>query len=378
MIAPLAKWIDRLFIQKSFMRMPSPDARTLRMEETIRFLKTPDFIPGESQPAQVEFNPARSERHFFFSTPRPSAFAENNVVHGRLYRCAGRWRERPVILLLHGGNIMRGRSRSLAYQFGYPLIARHCNRAGFNAATLEMPYNFQRHPRQPGALKAEDYLRMAEATAQAIAEIRALTGWLLEQGCPAVALWGVSMGGWLAGMTVCRDARLAAVVMTLPTVRSNAVLAEQIIQRSLREAWRPLLQVDEALDTTPFNLTSAQPAIPRENILLIGGIHDLLCPIKPIEELCQLWGQPDLWRLPHGHISFMSDRGLTGRVLRWLTPRLDARSSANPTSPNHALTPNRRPAGQTSSAKATEDRSNGSGSLAATVAADRAFPAAVA
>jgi hypothetical protein len=182
-------------------------------------------------------------------------------------------------------------------------------------------------------LQAEDYLRMAEATAQAIAEIRALTGWLLEQGCPAVALWGVSMGGWLAGMTVCRDARFAAVVMTLPTVRSNAAMAEQIMQRSLRKAWRPLLQADEALDATPFNLTSAQPAIPRENILLIGGIHDLTCPIKPIEELHQIWGQPDLWRLPHGHISFMSDRGLTGRVLRWLTPRLDSRSFTNKQTP---------------------------------------------
>jgi alpha-beta hydrolase superfamily lysophospholipase len=66
---------------------------------------------------------------------------------------------------------------------------------------------------------------MAEAVAQAIAEIRALTGWLLQEGCPAVALWGVSMGGWLAGLTVCRDARLSAVVMTVPTVRRNPTYA---------------------------------------------------------------------------------------------------------------------------------------------------------
>ncbi|HTG43005.1 MAG TPA: hypothetical protein VK633_00615 [Verrucomicrobiae bacterium] len=136
-----------------------------------------------------------------------------------------------MILLLHGGNLMRGRKSSIGYRFGYPLIARHCNQAGF-----------------------------------------------------------------------------------------NAVMAEQIMQRSLREAWRPLLQQDEALDTTPFNLTSAQPAITKDNVLLIGGIHDLICPIKPIEELWESWGgQPNLWRLPHCHISFMSEPGLTGRVLRWLS-----------------------------------------------------------
>jgi hypothetical protein len=42
------------------------------------------------------------------------------------------------------------------------------------------------------------------------------------------------------------------------------------------------------------------------------------------EELWQAWGRPDLWRLPHGHVSWMAMPGLTGRVLRWLAPRLDA------------------------------------------------------
>jgi len=34
------------------------------------------------------------------------------------------------------------------------------------------------------------------------------------------------------------------------------------------------------------------------------------------------WGKPEIWRLPHGHISWMGAPGLTGRVLRWLSPRL--------------------------------------------------------
>lgn len=164
---------------------------------------------------------------------------------------------------------------------------------------------------------------MAEAVAQAIAEIRALTGWLLQEGCPAVALWGVSMGAGLAGKTVCCDARLSAVVMTVPTVRSNPSYADRILIRSVREAWRTVGQAEAELDITPLNLTSLKPVIPKENILLIGGIHDLVCPMKPIEELWQLWGQPDLWRLPQGHISFMGQLDLTSRVLRWLSSRLN-------------------------------------------------------
>jgi len=304
--------------------MPPIDERTLQLDEAFQFLKDPNYIPAESQPARVEFNPDKSGLHFRFPTPRPGRFAENNVVYGRLYRCAESWQERPVIILLHGGNMMRGGNDDVGYRFRQPFTARCCNRVGFNAATLELPYHFQRYPRQPGALNNLDYLRLAEAAAQAVTEIRALTGWLLEKGCPTVALWGTSMGGRLAGMTVCRDARLVAAVMAVPGVHSNRSFAEQIIWRRAREAVQKLSVADEKLNMTSLNLTTIRPAIPKENILLIEAIYDLLTPKEPIEELWQAWEHPDIWRLPHGHISKSLVPGLTDRVLRWLAPRMDA------------------------------------------------------
>jgi hypothetical protein len=50
-------------------------------------------------------------------------------------------------------------------------------------------------------------------------------------------------------------------------------------------------------------------------------MHDLMVPIGP-EEIWQSWGQPEIWRLPHGHISTVLTPGLPGRILRWLAPRL--------------------------------------------------------
>jgi alpha-beta hydrolase superfamily lysophospholipase len=343
MIAPLAKYIDWWAIQFVTMLLPPANGRNPRLEEAVQFLKGPDFIPAENQsrPVGIEFNPDPAKAGYFrFPTPRPGDFAENNVVYGRLYRCAERWQERPVIVLLHGG------SDFINHQFRFPLIARRCNRAGLNAATLALPYHFQRHPRQLVALSRPDYLRMAEgpafpfpasrafssrnylrmaeAMAQAIAEIRALTGWLLGEGCPAVALWGFSLGGWLAGLAVCRDARLASVVLTAPGVLFDFPFGERVFRRSIREAWQGQRVALETLNLTSLNVTSAQPAIPKENILLIEGIHDLLVRKETVEELWQAWGRPDIWRLPHGHVSWMGAPGLTGRVLRWLAPRLDA------------------------------------------------------
>jgi hypothetical protein len=80
------------------------------------------------------------------------------------------------------------------------------------------------------------------------------------------------------------------------------------------------------MDTTRLNLILSTPVIPKENILLIEGIHDLFAEFaerQPIEDLWQKWEQPEIWRLPHGHISGLFVPGLTGRVLRWLAPRLD-------------------------------------------------------
>jgi pimeloyl-ACP methyl ester carboxylesterase len=315
LIAPLAKLMDWSAIQTVVLMTPA-DACDPRLEEALQFLNGPDFVPKDSQPAQVEFN---GSLHFRFPTPRPCEFAENNVVHGRLYRCRERWRERPVIILLPGWN------DSASYQVRFPLIARRYNRAGLNVATLVAPYHFQRRPSQHGAFDGGDLLLLAERTAQGIAEIRALTGWLLREGCPAVALWGYSAGAGDAAMAVCHDARLAAAVLASPAVRFRPWVEQRAVRPRIRGRLQSARARCERMNLTPMNLTMIQPAIPREKILLIEGIHDLICSKDDIEDLWQSWGQPDIWRLPHGHVAVCCGfvPGLPGRVLNWLWPRLN-------------------------------------------------------
>jgi dienelactone hydrolase len=316
MIAPLAKFIDWYAIQAASVFLFSArkcDQGNTRLAEAVEFLNGPDFIPAESKPAELEFT---SNTRFKFPSPRPCKFAENNVVHGRLYRCAAVWQKRPVIILLHGGGNFPG------HQLRFQWLARRCHRAGFNVATVELPYHFQRHVRRTEAL---NHLGVAQAFAQAVAEIRALTGWLLGQGCPSVALSGISLGGWFAGLAATRDARFSAIVMTVPAVRTKyrVALGERILWPPVRKALEKYRAAREALDQTPMNLTLSQPVIPKENILLVQGRYDLFVEAEHTEELCQKWGQPEIWRLPHGHISTVLTPGMTGRVLDWLKPRLE-------------------------------------------------------
>jgi hypothetical protein len=312
MIAPLAKFIDWLVLQmlyanalRSVSKWNVP-ATKWKLEEALEFLKGPDFIPAASDAAQIEFD---GPRHFKFPTPRPGKVEENNIVYGRLYRCAECWQERPVIILLDG-------NPAVGYHSAFPLLARRFKRAGFNVATLVAAYHLQRRPRQPIEWNC---LEFARVMAQNVAEIRALTGWLLDEGFPSVGLLGFSFGGWLAGLTACSDTRIACAVLTVSGVRMKRS-SPPVFWRRVFQALRP---AHEAMDTTRLNLILSTPVIPKENILLIEGIHDLFAERQPIEDLWQKWEQPEIWRLPHGHISGLFVPGLSGRVIDWLTPRLD-------------------------------------------------------
>jgi len=69
-------------------------------------------------------------------------------------------------------------------------------------------------------------------------------------------------------------------------------------------------------------LTNAmQPYVKHHNALLMAN-HGA---VAYGEDLWQAWRQPDIWRLPHGHVRLCCGGvpGLPGRVLRWLAPRLN-------------------------------------------------------
>ncbi len=229
MIAPLAKFIDWSVLQMAYAvvglkHAPKPK---WKLEEALEFLNGPDFIPAASDPERIEFD---GPRYFKFPTPRPGKVEENNIVYGRLYRCAERWQERPVIILLDGGY-------AVGYNTAFPLLARRFNRAEFNVATLVAPYDLQRRPRRPIEW---DCLEFARAMAQHVADIRALTGCPLDEGCPSVGLLAVSFGGWAAGLTACSDARIAAVVLTMPAVAFRMFSSPPVVWRRVREALQAL------------------------------------------------------------------------------------------------------------------------------------------
>src|SRR5262249_52568844 len=133
------------------------------------------------------------------------------------------------------------------------------------------------------------------------------------------------MGAGDAGMAACRDARLAAVVLASPAVCFRPWVEQRAFRPRIRGRLQSARELCEKMNLTAMNLTQTRPAIAKERILLIEGNHDLVCWKDDIEDLWQSWGQPDIWRLPHGHVGVCCGGvpGLPRRVLRWLSPRLN-------------------------------------------------------
>jgi dienelactone hydrolase len=312
MNAALCRLLDRIAIQFAAARAPRLDGRNPNISEARAFLESREFISEEAKPALVELG---APPYFSFPTPRPTPYIENNIIHGRLYRCERQWQDRPTIILLHGWNDVNN------HYWRFPRIAEQINRSGINAATLEAPYHFQRRPRHLGSWSnflCPDILRTVQAAAQGIAEVQAFAEWLRVQGCPAVGLWGISLGAWLAGLSGCHDSRWSCVILVTPVAKLDDVIENVSFCKHIREAFQ-----GQPIGAPRLNLTLSRPAIPKENVLLIEAEHDLFIARESVEELWRAWGEPPIVRLREGHITAPGAKGLTTRIIRWAAPLLE-------------------------------------------------------
>lgn len=243
---------------------------------------------------------------FRFASLVQTAAEESNTVHGRFFPAAADWRKRPTAVLLHGWNA------ELCYRKMFPDLAVRFHRQGVNAVAIELPYHMQRRPCSGPVTDfiSSDLERMLEATRQAIADIRALCRWFESQGCSEIGLWGFSLGAWLAGLTARVEPSLRFLVLTTPIARIDQVIRDLPFCAPIRRALEK-----RQVNLSEIDLGAVAPAMARERVLLVEGRHDLFARAITVEELWRAWGQPEIWRLPHGHISvLLSKSGLQDQV----------------------------------------------------------------
>jgi dienelactone hydrolase len=301
------KWLDSWVIRTAAARMPPPIGCDPELAAAQAMLDQPDFFRPDVKLPQLELH---AGDRFVFQSAIKTPFSKNNTVHGRFSRCGADWQSKPTVILLHGWN------DEINYRLRFPMLLRYFNRLGINTAIIALPYHFERRPFAPAPVRnfiSEHILRTVEATQQSLADIRAFARWLNAQGCEQVSLWGISLGAWLAGLTICYDDSFHSAVLVTPVARMDRMIGETAFVAPIRNALKR-----GNMNLSVFNLDEHQPLIPKENILIVEAKYDRFVPAETVETLWQAWDGPEIWRRDCGHVTVMVSLGLSRLTARWL------------------------------------------------------------
>jgi dienelactone hydrolase len=307
----LKQKIDRWAISaaaKSLPRVP-PDPGQRRQVE-LALAREDLFIPPERIP-EVR---VASDFSWQFDSSVKTPFHRNNTVYGKLFPALPDWSEKPGVVLVHGWNA------EAHYTKVVPRIGKALARAGINGIAIELPYHLHRRPAREERITdfiSENIPRMLEATTQAIADLNAILLWLKTRGSPQTALWGFSLGGWLAGLHLCASGAQDAAVLTTPVSNLEQAVRELEFCHPIRSA----LEVCP-VELRPLNLSSRRPKIAPERVLLVEGRYDQFVPHSSYTELAEAWGIENWNVVPQSHLSILVSRRATRTCIAWLTAQL--------------------------------------------------------
>jgi len=302
-----SKWLDRwamdLGASTVCVRSTGHERESVPGVFDLKQLDQPGRLPLDFMITQ------RGDFSFTSSTTTP--WAENNQVRGKLIRAGRQWQDKPSVILIHGWNGERG------YDYLFPYLGWRLARAGVNTAMLELPYHGTRKPTVAGAMTnfiSDDIEGMKEAVIQAMGDVRSLMQWLHTQGTSRIGLWGFSLGAWLSGMVSSRDPLAKFVVLLTPVPDMAWAIRELPFCEPTR---RTLAKRPVNLDD--FNLCHQRPL--AAEVLIIESEHDLFAPPETVEQLWKAWNYPDIWRVPHSHISVLMALPILERTIQWIADK---------------------------------------------------------
>jgi hypothetical protein len=170
-----------------------------------------------------------------FTSPLPSPYGKNNVVHCRHFPADSGGR---VVLVLPQWN---------SDQDGHIALCRLLNRFGLSAMRLSLPYH---DLRMPDELVRADYMlspnlgRTLHAVRQAVMDARAALDWLEAAGYRRFAVLGTSLGSCIALITQVHDARLRSAVLNHVSTYFADVVWTGISTRHVRAGLEPRIGLD--------------------------------------------------------------------------------------------------------------------------------------
>jgi hypothetical protein len=243
-------------------------------------------------------------------------YEANRTAHAWVLRHPGG--PRPWVVAING------------YRTGQPPVdlwafnAAHLHHGlGCNVAVPVTPLHGPRRAGRSGdRVMYAGAMNLVHAMAQAVWDVRRLLGWLRgHQGAPAVAVMGLSLGGYISALVASLEADLDGVVLGIP---------EADLVRGIRRHVAPLLPPyyeQWGLSWSTFEQVASvvspmalDPVVAWDRRAIFAGLVDRWVRPGNVYRLWEHWGRPDICWYQGGHLSF----AVEPRVRRFVDDHLEA------------------------------------------------------
>jgi pimeloyl-ACP methyl ester carboxylesterase len=244
---------------------------------------------------------------------------KNRFAHVRYWR--HRDGPRPTLIAIHGFGA-EGYALNQWF-FALPWIYEHL---GFDVALFNLPFHGKRQARfspfSGHGFFAGGISRINEAFAQAVYDFRVLLDYLHDhRGVSEVGVTGISLGGFTTALLAATEPRLKFAIPNVPV----ASLADIVLE------WEPLGSlIRMALKTLDMDVTQARrmlavscpltwkPLLPRQRLMVIGGVGDRLAPPTHTRLLWDHWDRPRLHWFPGSHILHLDRHAYLYEIAKFL------------------------------------------------------------
>jgi pimeloyl-ACP methyl ester carboxylesterase len=265
------------------------------------------FSPGDGTVEKLTF-----ESGFRPASPRLAGiyelFAGNRIVHARAW-----WHRdgpRPTVVALHGfaADSVVVNERLFEVRALYGL--------GCDVVLVTLPFHGARRGRRAlysgQGFFSNGLAVINEAFAQAVHDVRRLMHYLEDvKGVTAIGVTGVSLGGYTSALLAAVEPRLAFALPNVPVASLPDIMLEWYpLNRAVRAALR--INGWSIVDFRRFLAVTSPltylPLLPKERLMIIGGVGDRFAPPKHSLLLWEHWDRPRLHWFPGSHL-FHLDKG---------------------------------------------------------------------
>jgi dienelactone hydrolase len=282
------------------VRVLFPPPRTVPAARVTTRWRLPGLVgedvvfPSLHQPIEARFR--RRYRH---------EYRETHTVYARRIRPATA-RHRPRLLYLHGY------MQPETYLEEFALLAGMARRLDVELVQLQPPYHGRRRPRGSrfsGELYwTADLVRSVEALRQTVLDARTLLGWLLREDPRPVGVSGLSLGGALALILTCLDARFAFSAPLIAHMDLAALMADAPVLARTRAELRAFgwTAADFRRFVTDIGWYRLRPKLSAEHIHLFAASDDRFFDPAVVEAMWRRWGRPPIRWYPCSHMGFVA------------------------------------------------------------------------